>query len=457
MSGVRLLGLLVLALAALGVSALSAHRLLATLDAPAAPPPTAKAAGPPDPRRDRPRAIDRRRGRATARSAARRPAALATPDAPPARDNGDRPGPLGTGLGPLLLAEALLGALALASLAGALTVRRVRARGRRVYARYDLHLSAHDEAKPQDLEDLMEAIANTVRALPHERARDGQPFVALELHHEPGPSGAMELALAVRCQPRSALTLDAAFSATYPDVRLGRRHGEPPAPRAEIARLPAYVLCLRKRRSFVYPLLAAGDELASPPLEAIAHAQAASADWSVVRFQLTPAPASFEELARAVYRRHENRLARQERWGLPEGGPRSTLNQAELTDAQRTQNRSLFWLETTIAADDPATAQRLAAAVAARRGENRLRRRLILARRDLYRRRFATATPPLLAGPRALVSAAEIAQLLALPSARMKGVPVRRLALPRIPMPPEIQRADPDAPVPAPPAALPAA
>jgi hypothetical protein len=41
---------------------------------------------------------------------------------------------------------------------------------------------------------------------------------------------------------------------------------------------------------------------------------------------------------------------------------------------------------------------------------------------------------------RTLVSAAEVAHLLALPSARMKGVPVRRLTIPRIPGPPDIVR-----------------
>ena len=156
----------------------------------------------------------------------------------------------------------------------------------------------------------------------------------------------------------------------------------------------------------------------------------------MIRFQLTPAPACFEALARGVYRRHENRLVRQERWGLPEGGLTSTLNRAEMANAERTQNRSLFWLEAVVAADTPETCKQLAAAIQARRGENRLHRRWMLVRENLYRRRFATATPPLLPSPRSLVSAAEAAHLLALPSARMKGVPVRRIAIPRIPMPP---------------------
>jgi hypothetical protein len=207
----------------------------------------------------------------------------------------------------------------------------------------------------------------------------------------------------------------------------------------------------RKERSFIYPLVASGGELSSPPLEAIAHAQATLGAPSVVRFGLTPAPAFFEELARKSYRRHENKLVRAERWGLPEGGLTSTLNRAEMANAERTQNRSLFWLELVVAADTRETCKQLAATVQARRGENRLHRRWMIVRQNLYRRRFPSATPPLVPSPRCLISAAEAAHLLELPSARMKGVPVRRVAIPRIPMPPEILRADIDEPVPAPP------
>jgi hypothetical protein len=200
----------------------------------------------------------------------------------------------------------------------------------------------------------------------------------------------------------------------------------------------------RKQRGFIYPLLPAEDELASPPLEAIGHAQASLGVPSSIRFTLTPAPATMEALAHRLFRHHENRLVRQERWGLPEGGLNSTLHRAEMTNASRAQNRSLFWLELVIAAADREVCRQLAAAVQARRGENRLHRRWMPVRQNLYRRRFSTATPPLLPSPRALVSAAEAAHLLALPTARMKGVPVRRVAIPRIPMPPEVLRAAPD-------------
>jgi hypothetical protein len=368
---------------------------------------------------------------------------------PASRARRDRPDEvLGVDVSLVLLITALetgAGVLVIGLLVGFLTVRRVRMRARRRYALYELHLSPHDEAKAQDLEDMMESIANIVRAWPADRARSGQPYVAVELiYGSPGPSGGGELewSINVRCQPEAAPALDAAISATYPDVRLGRVHAERPVPRPGTVRAPGHVLRFRKERSFIYPLIAADEALASPPLEQIALAQAALGQPSVVRFQLTPTPSFFEELARKLYKRRENVLVRQERWGLPEGGLWSTLNRAEMSNAQRTQNRSLFWLELVVAADSAQACKTIAAAVQSRRGENRLHRRWMTVRQGLYRRRFPHALGPLLPSTRSLVSAAEAAHLLALPSARMKGVPVRRLALPRIPAPPEVTRGD---------------
>jgi hypothetical protein len=448
-TGGRIMLLAALAAGALAVSALFAAQLPNALSLPE---PRPRSTALPSPRPTAPHRRDHRRARRDARTA-EPPRPPVAADAPSRRRAADRVGPrvLGVALPVLIALELGAAAVVLGALGVALIVDRTRQRRRRIHALYELHLSPHDEAKPQDLEDMIEAIANIVRAFPAERARMGQPFVALELLYGAGPSGALEWSICLRCEPRSAVALDASISAAYPDVRLGHVLGATPQPRAGLFRVPGCVMRFRKARSFVYPLVAAGDELASPPLEAIAHAQVASRVPSVVRFQLTPAPAFFEELARRVYRRRENRLVRQERWGLPEGGLTSTLNRAEMANAERTQNRSLFWLEITVAAATRETCKQLAAAVQARRGENRLHRRWMIVREELYRRRFATAAPPLLPSLRSLVSAAEAAHLLELPSARMKGVPVRRIAIPRIPMPPEILRASPHALVAAPP------
>jgi hypothetical protein len=335
-----------------------------------------------------------------------------------------------------------LGLLVMAAVG--LTARRAHRRRARRYALYELHLSTHDQAKDQDLEDMVESIANIVRAWPADRARNGQPYVALELIcsaiEAPAGRTEMEWSINIRCEPRAVTALDGAISAAYPDVRLGRIHGEKPLPRPGVLREPGYLMRFRKERSFVYSLIADGEREASAPLEQIARAQVAQEAPSVVRFQLIPTLTYFEELARRLYRRHENKLVRQERWGLPEGGLWSTFNRAEMRSAERTQNRSLFWLETVIAADSAEVCKAVAAAVQSRRGENRLHRRWLVVRQGLYRRRFPRALGPLIPSFRCLVSAAEVAHLLALPSARMKGVPVRRVPLPRIPAPPETVR-----------------
>ena len=340
--------------------------------------------------------------------------------------------------------ESAAGVLLIGVLLLLLVARRVRRRGRREYALYELHLSTHDQAKGQDLEDMVESIANIVRAWPAERVRHGQPYLALELICGTAPNAGgrleMEWSINIRCEPESASALDGAISAAYPDVRLGRTHGELPRPRPGALREPGYVMRFRKERSFVYSLIADGEEQASAPLEQIARAQVAVAAPSVVRFQLIPTPSRFEELARRLYRRQETRLARHERLGLREGGLLSTFNRAEMRAAERTQNRSLFWLETVVAADTRQACKTVAAAVQSRRGENRLHRRWMTIRQRLYRRRFPRALGPLIPTFRTLVSASEVAHLLELPSARMKGVPVRRVTIPRIPAPPEVVR-----------------
>lgn len=339
------------------------------------------------------------------------------------------------------IAEALL---VLAVLMLLLVVRRLGRRGRREYALYELHLSTHDQAKGQDLEDMVEQIANNVRVWLFERIRNGQPYFAIELicGVKPDDGGPLEMewSINIRCEPATASALDGAISATYPDVRLGRIHGEQPLPRSGVLREPGCLMRFRKERSFVYPLIAPGEEEASAPLEQIARAQVAVGAPTVVRFQLTPTPVGFEALARTLYRRHENKLVRRERSSLPRGGLTSTFNRAEMRGVERTQNRSLFWLETVVAADTPEACKIVAAAVQSRRGENRLHRCWMTVRQGLYRRRFPRALGPLLPSWRSLVSAAEVAHLLELPSARMKGVPVRRIPLPRIPAPPEAIR-----------------
>ncbi len=333
----------------------------------------------------------------------------------------------------------VVGAVVLTGVTGVLLRRRLRNRLTRRYGLYEIHLSMHDQAKPQDLEDMVEALANVVRQFPEDRARYGQPFIAVELHYGPADHG-MEWTLALRCEKKVAGAIDGVRCAAYPDVRLGHRFGGRPEPLHGRLAEPGHVLRYRKDRSFVYALSSESDKDASPPIEAIAQEQAAVGTPSSVRFQFTPAPLFVESWARRRFARHENALARSETWGATEAGLRGSLNQQEMREAKRTQNRSMFWLEVQVAAENRHDANHIGAAVQARRGDNRLQRRWMTVRVRCYCRRFASAYPPLWPSlsMRALASSVEIGHLLELPSARMKNVAVRRGTLPRLPAPPEV-------------------
>ena len=70
-----------------------------------------------------------------------------------------------------------------------------------------------------------------------------------------------------------------------------------------------------------------------------ARVQIAAGTPSIVRFQLAPTPSYFEELARRLYRRHENKLVRQERWGcrMADCGRRSTARRCAPPNAPKPQ------------------------------------------------------------------------------------------------------------------------
>lgn len=352
----------------------------------------------------------------------------------------------------IAVVDSLVGVAGLLAIGALLVKNRLDARELRDYALFELHLSMHDDAKPRDLKDMVEALAAVVREWPINRARHGQPFFAIELHYGTGGRG-MEFVIALRCERELAGTLQSVIANAYPDVRVGQIDGGEPEPIRGRIREPGCVLRFRKERSFIYPLSAREeDESASPTMEAVAQTQAMAGVPSSVRLQFTPAPLRMEGWSRHKFRAHEDHLAQSEqRWALRDAGLRSVLNQEEMRSAGLAQDSSMLWFEIQVAAATSEHANRIAAALIARRGENRLQRRRMVARLGLYRRRFPHAYPPLLPTLgfgrfHSLASAAEVAHLLTLPTARMKAVPVRRLTIPRLPPPPEIARTE-DVPV----------
>jgi hypothetical protein len=340
-------------------------------------------------------------------------------------------------LGHIFLSIGVSFTLSCISLAGWLIYivrRRLANRLAREYGLYEIKLSMHDQARDQDLADMVEALANAVREFPEQRGRDGQPFIALEAHYGPGPSGEMEWVLCLRCEKALVATIDGIISGAYQDVRLGYDFLGPPKEIGGRLPVPGHVLRFRKDRSFVHPISDESERMSSSPIEAVAQTQVAVGVPSTVRFQFTPCMLPVERFARERLRAYEGGLL------LGDAGHLGTLNRSEMTAASEAQSHAWFWLEVQVAADSRENANRIAAAVQARRGQNRLQRRWMIVREDLYRRRFPSAYPPILPSPalRTLVSSREIAHLIELPGARMRSVPVRRLALPRIPAPPEI-------------------
>jgi hypothetical protein len=338
--------------------------------------------------------------------------------------------------------SAAVGGVVLARWATRIVRQRIEGRLTREYGLYELRLSLHDEAREQDVADMVEALLHAVREFPEDRAREGQPFIAFEAHFAPGVGGELEWVLCVRCERALVETIDGIISSAYTDVRLGYEFQGPPVEIGGVLREPGHVLRFRKSRPFVYPIVSEVQPGAARPLEAIAQAQAAVGVPSSVRFQMTPCALTVERYARVRLRGHEGQLA------VGDGGVLGSLNRAEMSAAAGSQDHAWCWLEVQVACKSRETANRIAAAVLARRGENRLQRRWMIAREDLYRRRFPTAYPPLLpsAALRSLASSSEVAHLIALPSARLKNVPVRRLALPRTPAPPELGRASGERP-----------
>ena len=147
----------------------------------------------------------------------------------------------------------------------------------------------HDEAKPKDLDDMIEAIADAIRPPLQERWRDGQPFIAIELIYAEAEHG-LEWMLCLLCEREAAPTLEGIIAQAYPDVWLGRRFDEQPPPSTARCPFPgtccgcesAATTCIRCRgRSSA---AASRERKPSSPLEGIARAQVAAGTPSTVAF-----------------------------------------------------------------------------------------------------------------------------------------------------------------------------
>ena len=283
----------------------------------------------------------------------------------------------------------------------ALVGRRARRRSRREYALYELHLSTHDQAKPQDLEDMVESIANIVRAWPAERIRDGQPYLALELicGHAPHSRAGREMqwSINIRCEPRDVAARwtarsapptptsgSAASTASDPRPRGGR------AARAGVRDAVSQgaqlrLLADRRRRRSRRPR-----RLSRSPAPRSRSARRRSCASSSPR----PRRSSRRSRGACTAATRTSSCARSA-GDCPRAGcgRRSTAPRCAPPSAPRTAACSGS------RPSSPPTPREVcktvAAAVQSRRGENRLHRRWMIVRQRLYRRRFPRALGPL--------------------------------------------------------------
>lgn len=291
--------------------------------------------------------------------------------------------------------------------------------------RWEIQLSREDTASPFQRQMMFSEWAAVLSERWWRRIVFGQPSVALGIHNVKG-----EQRFTIACEPDHMKPLLGKLRSRYPDVRV-----------QEIGGTPAWtdkIVLLKKRRPFMYPLQTLKDDeyLAT---ESIVSTMAELEEEVSVEMVLTPAPALFEDIARALYKRRERSLNRADRGDPDELGVDSVVEEKESKAALESQGRALFWTDIRVFARRRATAKHVAAPLIGARSENTLRVSYPLLRAGIYRRRIASAANnPLPSWRRGVLSASELATLWALPRQRVRGARLHRSSLRRAPAPPQI-------------------
>jgi hypothetical protein len=335
-------------------------------------------------------------------------------------------------LGILLAATAAVGALIAAP--------RLRARRRRRYEAFRIHLTGNDQTSLGNLVQAAGAMGDAIAQWPRDRARHGQPAFGFLVAYDPRKGG--EVTLAVVCVREHAAALDGALQQAYPNVRIGHQFAPEYRP-LDVRICPPALIRLRKRREPFHPVIdlegRRGD--VSSVSEGIAEMLHSLKQPAAVWFCCVPANSGSGYL-RKRHRRSE-RFRRSREGSLRSGEwrdrePEPSVDREEARQSAEIAEGATFFVDAQIAGPDYQTCKALHAKLRNLPGaRNELVRRPMIWRRGLYRRRFQSFTPPLvLRGAGKVMTASEMAGLLELPSARLK-TPVARLTLPRVDAPPK--------------------
>ena len=226
---------------------------------------------------------------------------------------------------PAELAAGLLCVLALG-----IAAVRARARARRRYVRLRVEAYRNDRATAESLVHMFAAVHRRLQRRWWRRLLFGQPGIALEIHHSAGAphregspqaigsvSGEPPAAwAAVSCPTGLAPMIESTLQGAYPNCRL-----VPAATRS--ASRPA-VLRLKKHSSFIgrAKTLDRFEQQREPPVNRLLTAMGAGREHAFVQLAVTPAPASFEAVARHLFRRNEAGAARDGAAGPSRAGAR---------------------------------------------------------------------------------------------------------------------------------------
>ncbi|MGH2902693.1 MAG: hypothetical protein ACRDK7_03770 [Solirubrobacteraceae bacterium] len=317
-------------------------------------------------------------------------------------------------------------------LGGLAATSRLRARRGREYVRLRVQSYRTDKASAEAIVGMFEALHKRLLRRWWRRLSQGQPSVALEVHHADGM-----VWLAVSCPKGDEEMVQAALRTAYPNCRLVRE-------RQLVGSVPA-VLRLKKHAEFIKraKLLDRFAHEREPAMNRLMTVLGASGGEAFVQVAMTPTPALFERHAKRLYKRHELRLSR-ERHDHLVTRDRSLVEDSELRGGLDVQHRPLFFVELRVVARERSQCERIASELRAEEAENRLVERGTGVRHGLcggYTRRVRRGEGnPLPSFHKGVFASTELAAIWHLPSTDYAAVPFERGVLPVAPAPPAILR-----------------
>lgn len=346
---------------------------------------------------------------------------------------------------------------------------RWRNRHTRTYTRFQLVLSQSDEATVETVASAYEALVQTLRVSTLSRMTTGQPYAAIESWFTPsrdgGETGIVRLMLI--CEEHSLRAIMAALRQAYPDLTVRPASADDPSVPLRITAVnfdPGHVLRVNKQRAYTYPLVTAagpGDSDARSTLAAVIRQQQSLGRLSCVRWCIMPAG---DWVDSSTVRKLQ--AASNPGFGGLQLGPINRPDPATSTDINQAMAlgggaMSYLELQASVAQSTvthPRTGKtrpesfgemmgacrQLVAPAMSRRALNQLSHRYMIFRQPLYRRRWATAEPPMWPQPNGstLVSPRELGALMELPSLGSEhSLPLQRSTVPQLNAPPGLARA----------------